>query len=237
MSSGEPGGDDPEARRDAERSASLHEESDALRSEMALQRHEAQEHEAAEASATQLKNRVAIAAIIFTTALSFIGNVKNNRDKAANDATNASDAARRQGAELWAYYQTKVAERTSLELARDGVELDLKHRKLDRADPSVQLDALRLTSYEARIRAFDSETQRVFYRVQQLELEQEAQQSATLEPTRAAYRYDVANKLIALSLILLSVTILASRRGLFWFGVVLGGAGLLLAFDGYLLLF
>ena len=44
-------------------------------------------------------------------------------------------------------------------------------------------------------------------------------------------------KLITLALILLSVTILSSKRWLLWAGIALGSVGLLVAFDGYFLFF
>src|SRR3984893_1647663 len=104
------------------------EETRLLRAEVQQQRDDARHREEHEAAADALKNRVSVAAIILTTALSFIGNVKNDRSDASSAAKSQAEAARRQGAELWAYYQTKLAERTSLELARDRVRLDLARR-------------------------------------------------------------------------------------------------------------
>src|SRR5438093_11067086 len=131
------------------------EETKLLREEVALQRAEKEERERIEALKEELKNRVSVAAIILTTALSFIGNVKGDRGDAAGSAKSAAGEARRQSAELWAYYQTKLAERTSLELARDRVRLDLARRGLSREDPEVRTDAFKLTSYEERSRGSD----------------------------------------------------------------------------------
>jgi hypothetical protein len=211
------------------------EETRLLREEVAHQKIEAQAREEREAIADELKNRVSVAAIILTTALSFIGNVKGDRAESASGFKAAASEARRQGAELWAYYQTKLSERTSLELARDRVRLDLARRRLTRDDPEARLDAFRLTGYEERIRDFDAETQRVFYRVQDLERLEDVSQRATSEPSRAVSRYELGGKLITLALILLSVTILSNRRYLLWAGVTLGIIGLLVALDAYLL--
>ena len=41
----------------------------------------------------------------------------------------------------------------------------------------------------------------------------------------------------SLALILLSVTILSGKKWLLWAGIALGGVGLFMALDGYLLLF
>ena len=184
----------------------------------------------------ELKNRVSVAAIVLTTALSFIGNVKGDRNDAAGSAKGAAETARRQAAELWAYYQTAASERVTMEVARDRIRLDLAKRGLTRDDPDARIDALKLTDYEERVRDFDRQTTQVFYRVQELEAQEDVQQRRSVEPSRAVFRYELGGKLITLALILLSVTILSSKRWLLWAGIALGSIGLLVAFDGYFLL-
>jgi ATP/maltotriose-dependent transcriptional regulator MalT len=205
-------------------------ETELLREEVQLQKDEAREREAREAEQERLKNRVSVAAIVLTTALSFIGNVKGDRNEAAGSAKAATEAARRQSAELWAFYQTKVSERTSLEIARDRMRIDLSR------GGDGKLQALLLTSYDERVRDFDRQTQQVFYRVQELEQQEDVERRRSLEPSRSVIRYELGSKLITLALILLSVTILSGKRWLLWGGIALGGAGLLVAFDGYFLL-
>ncbi len=212
-------------------------ESELLREEVEQQKREAHERELREEREEQLKNRVSVAAIVLTTALSFIGNVKGDRNDAAGAAKGAAESARRQAAELWAYYQTAAAERVTMEVARDRIRLDLAKRGLVREDPEAKMDALKLTDYEERVRDFDRQTQQVFYRVQELEAQEDVQQRRAIEPSRSAFRYELGSKLITLALILLSVTILSSKRWLLWAGVALGGIGLLVAFDGYFLFF
>jgi hypothetical protein len=211
------------------------EETRLLREEVAQQKVETEARERREAESETLKNRVSVAAIVLTTALSFIGNVKGDRNEAASGFKGASNEARRQGAELWAYYQTKLAERTSLEIARDRIRLDLAPRGLGRGDTEAALASLKLTNYEERLRDFDSETERVFYRVQDLERKEDVSQRAAVEPERAVFRYELGGKLITLALILLSVTILSSKKYLLWIGVGLGGVGLAVALDAYFL--
>lgn len=194
------------------------------------------EDQARQDLAEELKGRVSVAAIILTTALSFIGNVKATRADAASGFKAQAASARQQGAELWAYYQTKLAERTSLELARDRVQLDLTKRGLRRDDEEARLDVLKLASYEERIANFAEETQRVFYRVQELEQTEDVSKRRAVEPGRSVERYEFGSKLITLALILLSVTILSNKRWLLWAGIALGSIGLLIAFDGYFLL-
>ena len=100
-------------------------ENELLREEVEVQKREAHEREEREKREEQLKNRVSVAAIVLTTALSFIGNVKSDRNDAAGSAKGSAEAARRQSAELWAYYQTALAARTTMEVARDRIRLDL----------------------------------------------------------------------------------------------------------------
>ncbi len=212
-------------------------ENELLREEVEVQKREAHERELREQREEQLKNRVSVAAIVLTTALSFIGNVKSDRNDAAGAAKGAAESARRQAAELWAYYQTAASERVTMEVARDRIRLDLSKRGLTRDDPEAKLDALKLTDYEERVRDFDRQTQQVFYRVQELEAQEDVQQRRSVEPSQAAFRYELGGKLITLALILLSVTILSSKRWLLWAGVALGSIGLFVAFDGYFLFF
>ena len=212
-------------------------ENELLREEVEQQKREAHEREAREAREEELKNRVSVAAIVLTTALSFIGNVKGDRNDAAGSAKGAAESARRQSAELWAYYQTAASERVTMEVARDRIKLDLSKRGLTRQDPEAKMDALKLTDYEERVAEFDRQKQQVFYRVQELEQQEDVQLRRADEPSRAVFRYELGSKLITLALILLSVTILSSKRWLLWAGVALGSIGLLVAFDGYFLFF
>jgi hypothetical protein len=212
-------------------------ENELLREEVALQQKEAQERAAREAAAEELKNLVSVAAIVLTTALSFIGNVKSDRNDAVGAAKGAADAARRQAAELWAYYQTAISSRATLEVARDRIDLDLAKRGLKAEDPEARRDALKQVEYMERVRDFERQSQQVFYRVQELEAQQDVQERKAIEPAAASVRYELGSKLITLALILLSVTILSSKRWLLWAGVTLGSVGLLVAFDGYFLFF
>ena len=211
------------------------EENRLLREEVAQQKQDAVLREEREEQNESLKNRVSVAAIVLTSALSFIGQVKSDRRDSAQGLKEAAEGARQQAAELWAFYQAKQTERTALELARDRIKLDLQHRGISRHDPQVRLEALSLTGYEERINDFDLEAKRVFFRVQVLEGRQDVKVREAQEPARAEVRYELGGKLITLALILLSVTILSNRELLFWAGVLLGGIGLLVAFDGYFL--
>jgi hypothetical protein len=212
-------------------------ENELLREEVAAQKQQAAERAVREAAAETLKNRVSVAAIVLTTALSFIGNVKSDRNDAVGSAKGAADAARRQSADLWAYYQTAVSSRATLEVARDRIDLDLGKRGLSPSDPEAKHDALKQVEYQERVRDFDRQTQQVFYRVQELEAQDDIQQRKAIEPAAASVRYELGGKLITLALILLSVTILSSKKWLLWAGIALGAVGLLVAFDGYFLFF
>ncbi len=212
-------------------------ENEQLREEVRKQKEEAAQKEARARLTERLKNRVSVAAIIITTALSFIGNVRSNRSGTVDGAHAAAESARRQAAELWAYYQTKLAERTALELSRDRIRLDLQARGPSSDDASAKLESLELAGYEERIKAFEGDTQLVFFHVQDLEKKEDESERRTVEPARAVVRYDLGSKLMTLALILLSVTILSNKSWLFWAGAALGSIGMLVAFDGYFLFF
>src|SRR5258708_3405629 len=109
--------------------------------------------------------------------------------------------------------------------------------RLRRGDPEAKLDAFKVTGYDERIRDFDTETQRVFYRVQDLERQEDVSHRAAIEPARAVFRYELGSKLITLALILLSVTILSSKRYLLSVRVTLGSIRLAVALNGYFLFF
>ena len=209
--------------------AEAHEEREALRAE-------ATERKAREEATATLNNRVALAAVVFTTLLTFVNNVRGDRQSAANAAKEAGTAAESRAAELWTYYQTKLTERTNLELSYDRLRLEIRRSPLAASDPSLRLEGMKLADYDERIHDFDRQTQQVFFRVQELERSEDLQNRARFEPERAFGRYDLASKVLTLALILLSVTIIAGRRWLLFVGIILGTLGVLIALDGYLLL-
>ena len=211
------------------------EERELLREEIEEQKREAALREERDRLTEQLKNRVSVAAIVLTTALTFVGNVKADRSDAAGSATGAAETARQKGADTWNYYQAKLAERTALEIARDRIILDLSSRDLKRDDPEAKLDELKLSDYEQRLHGFDRDAQLVFAHIQELNASADVDARQAAEPKRSVVRYDLGSKVITLALILLSVTILSNRSWLLWAGVALGGIGLLVAFDGYFL--
>ena len=71
--------------------------------------------------------------------------------------------------------------------------------------------------------------------MRELERQEDVSQRASQEPGLAVFRYELGGKLITLALILLSVTILSSKRYLLWAGVLLGSMGLAVALNGYFL--
>jgi hypothetical protein len=217
----------PETRSDAQRLADeVHEQ----REEHAAQKIRDREGEI-------LKDRVALAAIVLTTALTFIGNVKSDRDDAAKGHKEEAAVAKAHADELWGYYQTKLSERTSLEIAHDRLRFDLRRSPLQAEDPGLKLESMRLADYDERIHDFDRQAQQVFFRVQDLEKTEDVNLRGRIEPGRAVARYDVSTKLITLALILLSVTILVNKRWLLYVGMGLGFLGIIAALDGWLLLF
>src|SRR5687768_15345402 len=102
---------------------------------------------AREKTTESLKNRVSVAAIILTTALSFISNVRSNRQDAIASVKEVAEATQKEAAELWAFYQTGLAERTSVEVGHDQMRMQLARRGAARRDPSAKLQTVLLDEY------------------------------------------------------------------------------------------
>ena len=218
---------------------SFGEEAHQLLEEIQEEREEAAEHRIEEKAAERLKNAVALTAVILTTALSFIVGVKDNRSSAHKDAAGAAAEAHREAADLWAHYTTQRAERASFELAQDRLRLDAAarfgHDNAAAAAEATRLGQVFSAAYDERVKEFGRDGQQVFYRVQELEEAEAASRREGVEPEHAVEVYEIAEKLLTLALILLSVTLLSGKRWLLWLGLALGSIGLLVAFDGYLL--
>jgi hypothetical protein len=218
------------------------EEAQKLLEEVQEQREEAAERKVEEEASERLKNAVALTAVILTTALSFIVSVKDNRESARKDAVEAAADAHRESADLWAHYTTQRAEKAVFQLAQDRLRQEAAPRPAAPSGTAAvgpgeagRLGQILLADYDEHVKELGRDGQQVFYRVQELEEEEDAHRREAIEPARAVEVYEIAEKLLTLSLILLSVTILAGKRWLLWLGLGLGVIGLLVAFDGYFL--
>jgi hypothetical protein len=182
---------------------------------------------------TQVSRRVSIAALLLTMMLSFLGFVRARSDyKATGDWTTATQS-KNDAATEWSLYQTKQAQRSSLQEAMDSIE-----RSVLGAQPSDQrrrLARFHHREYEQRVRQLDEETRQVFHRIQTLERAEYDATVAAKHHDRRTARYDMGIRTLTLALVLISVTLLVDRDYLFWCGLAIAAIGATLGVTGYFL--
>jgi hypothetical protein len=198
-----------------------------------------EEKEAGEKEKTKQKerltNRVSVAAISLTMLMSFLNFARTERDHAASSARSEAASARSAAEVNWAHYQTTTAERASYRIADDSLVRDAAVLPDD--DPRVGAAHVRHIEYETRIGDIDHENRQIFYVVQDLERRAMLATRAAASIDRSIARYDLGSRVLTLALVLLSVTLLANRRYLFWVGIGVALVGAAIAVNGYFLVF
>lgn len=180
-----------------------------------------------------LTNHVSIAAISLTMLMSFLNFARTERDQAASAArTEAADAHARAETN-WAHYQSKITERATYRIADDTVIHNTS--TLPDEDPRVSAAHVQHIEYQSRLRAIDHENQQLFFLIQDLERSSTAAVRRADNIDRSVSRYDLGARVLTLALVLLSVTLLANRRFLFWVGLGVSAAGAAIAVNGYFL--
>lgn len=183
----------------------------------------------------RLTSRVSVAAICLTMLMSFLGFARAERGSASGGA--AADGARaKSDAEAdWAYYQTRMAERSGYVVAEDTLARETATLPDD--DPRVQLAAVHYAEYVARRTSIDQSNRQLFFVVQDLERQvvDDTRRAARIDRTIA--RYDMGTRILTLAVVLLSVTLLANRAYLFWVAAAVAVVGAAFAINGYFLLF
>jgi Domain of unknown function (DUF4337) len=189
-------------------------------------------HEASERK-TQVSRRVSISALLLTMMLSFLGFVRAGSDSAATTDKTTATQSKNDAATEWSLYQTKQAQRTSLQEAMDTIERSVLGMKPD--DSRRRLARFHHREYEQRVRLLDEETRQVFHRIQTLErAEYDASVDAAHHDRRTA-RYDMGIRTLTLALVLISVTLLVDRDYLFWCGLAISAIGAVFGVTGYFL--
>lgn len=189
-------------------------------------------HEASERK-TQVSRRVSIAALLLTMMLSFLGFVRAGSDNTANTDKTTATQSKNDAATEWSLYQTKQAQRTSLQEAMDSIERSVLGMQPN--DRSRRLARFQHRVYEQHVRALDEETRQVFHRIQTLErAEYDATVDAAHHDARTA-RYDMGIRTLTLALVLISVTLLVDRDYLFWCGLAIAAIGAVFGVTGYFL--
>ena len=145
-----------------------------------------------------------------------------------NNAMKDMLLAQQQSSDQWAFYQAKVIREHAYRVQQKRLELDLAERGSSLA-PEVR------QQYEALLGEFAAEAKR--YGAEKKDIEQDAKK---LEHERDVNRrkdpyFDFAEVLLQISIVLSSVSILATSRLLYGVSLVLAVCGTLLMLNGYTL--
>ena len=191
--------------------------------------------QAATAAATKEagNRRVSIAALLLTMMLSFLGFVRANEDGAIGVDKVVALQSNNDAATEWTLYQTKIAQRSSYHEAQDALAREAL--SIPAADPRRRLGRFHHREYELKVRQLDDENRQVFYVIQELRRREYHATKDAEHHGRRTTRYDMAIRTLTLALVLISVTLLVTRKYLFWFGLFVASIGALLGVTGYFL--
>lgn len=147
-----------------------------------------------------------------------------------NNAMKEMLLAQQQSSDQWAFYQAKVIREHQYRGQKMRLEAELTER-----GPTLRSEVRQL--HEELLRKFAEEEKR--YNAEKKEIEQEARK---LEHERDRNRakdpyFDYAEVLLQISIVMASVSILATSRPMFLFSVVLALGGALLTLNGFTLWF
>lgn len=183
----------------------------------------------------ELTGRVSVAAIALTMLMSFLGFARAERQEASDNAKTDALQAKADSEADWAYYQTRSAERASYRLADET--LSQQSARLRETDLRLRDAEVHHAEYATRIAAIDHGNRRVFYSIQDLVRRRILKTREMNRLDRMVDRYDMGTRVLTLALVLLSVTLLANRRSLFWIALVVALLGATIAIAGYFDLF
>lgn len=192
-----------------------------------MQADEAAEMMDKEKEGDAFKQRAAVAIAFFAMLLAITGLGGNNATK---DALNSNI----QASNLFAFYQAKNARQTSYELAADQVELATL------LDPALSAEAkekwrAKLDTYRKTVARYESEPETKEGKKELLEKAREESTKRDIALRKDPY-FDYAEALLQISIVLISVSIIAGITWLAFFGGAIGVVGGLLMLNGYLLL-
>jgi hypothetical protein len=165
--------------------------------------------------------------------LSFLGFVRANEDGEITSDKVVALQAKNDAATEWTLYQTKIAQRSSYREAEDALAREALSTPA--ADPRRRLGRFHHSEYEQKVKQLDDENRQVFYVIQHLGQRASHATTDAEHHARRTDRYDMAIRTLTLALVLISVTLLVTRKYLFWFGLFVASIGALLGVTGYFL--
>jgi hypothetical protein len=198
--------------------------------ETAREEKERPEKESAKQKET-LTNRVSVAAISLTMLMSFLNFARTERDHASSASRQEASNAESASEVNWAHYQTTMAERANYEVADDALQRSIA--TLPDEDPRVSAAHVQHIEYQTHVRQIDQENRQIFFEVQDLERRAAVATRNADAIDRGIARYDLGARVLTLAIVLLSVTLLANRRYLFWIGIGVASLGAAIALQGY----
>lgn len=191
--------------------------------------------EARESADEKFKNRAALIIAFMATllAITSLGG-GNAAEDVANNNIHASDT--------WAFYQAKSIRQTSMKIAADGLEADL------RANPNMPADARdfvekKIEEYRSTAARYEDEPDegdpgnplkgegRKQLTARAKDFESQRELAAKRDPN-----FDFSEALFQIAIVLASVAILAGSRLVLRLSLVVGVAATLLMLNGYFLL-
>lgn len=191
--------------------------------------------EARESADEKFKNRAAliIGLMAMLLAVTSLGG-GNAAEDVANNNIHASDT--------WAFYQAKSIRQTSLKIAADGLEADL------RANPNMPAEARdfvrkKIEEYRSTAARYEDEPDqdepgnplkgegRKQLTARAKDFESQREQASKQDPN-----FDFSEALFQIAIVLASVAILAGSRHVLRLSLVVGVAATLLMLNGYFLL-
>ena len=191
--------------------------------------------EARESADEKFKNRAALIIAFMATllAITSLGG-GNAAEDVANNNIHASDT--------WAFYQAKSIRQTTMRVAADGLEADL------RANPNMPADARdfiqkKIDDYRATAARYEDEPDkddpgnplkgegRKQLTARAKDFESQREQASKRDPN-----FDFAEALFQIAIVLASVAILAGSRLVLRISLVVGALATLLMLNGYFLI-
>jgi hypothetical protein len=178
-------------------------------------------------AADTFKRRAAVLIAFFAMLLAVTGLGGNNAMKEAlNENVQASNA--------FAFYQAKNIRQTSYALAADQIELAWVN---DPNLPDAARTALRgkLEAYRKNVARYESEPETGEGK-KELMAQARKHETARDRALRQDPYFDYAEVLLQITIVLISVAIVADQRWLTWVAIATGGVGALFMLNGFLLL-
>jgi hypothetical protein len=171
----------------------------------------------------EFTRRVALTTAIFAVLLAITS-------LGGNNATKEMLLSQQQSADQWAFYQSKAMREHLYRSQKMRLEVDL----LDR---STGMRPETKKKYDDLLKTFTDEEGR--YKIEKKKIEEDAKQLEAARDRNMSKDpyFDYAEVMLQISIVMASISILATSRQIFLFAIVCAAAGSVLMINGFLLIF